>query len=366
MSDGDAGVESSPSYEDIRKMNIERNRAMFQQLGLDVLPPVLEAPKKPQRTYTPKRARTDPSEPLRRSRRHSLPADGASTEDGQDQADSQDLQYLTGKRRVNPGKRIVGGRVYDSENGTTCHQCRQKTMNPKVTCTNVIVDWQGKERPCGLMLDEMCLIGRYGQTLDEVMNTGEWKCPKCLDICNCSFCRRNKGRAATGALKSLAKQKGYSSAAHYLNSIEIANQSLMIAAPAPVRPDERPAIIFHIDDESEQEEQAQSQESNEGANDDEEDGGEGEETDTEEGTDAHDGMVGGSQTKEGNESEFVVERIIASRYATTQRGKGAPRLYLVKWEGFDDMTWEPAESFSDPSYIEEFTKNKKNAKRHKR
>lgn len=27
-------------------------------------------------------------------------------------------------RQSNPGVRVVGGKVYDSENGTTCHQCR--------------------------------------------------------------------------------------------------------------------------------------------------------------------------------------------------------------------------------------------------
>jgi hypothetical protein len=27
-------------------------------------------------------------------------------------------------RRANPGIRVVGGKVYDSENGITCHQCR--------------------------------------------------------------------------------------------------------------------------------------------------------------------------------------------------------------------------------------------------
>jgi formamidopyrimidine-DNA glycosylase len=39
------------------------------------------------------------------------------------------------KRNNNPGVRVQGGRVYDSENGTTCHQCRQKTIETKAKCT---------------------------------------------------------------------------------------------------------------------------------------------------------------------------------------------------------------------------------------
>lgn len=36
------------------------------------------------------------------------------------------------KRRNNLGIRHVGSKIYDSVNGTTCHQCRQKTLCPKV------------------------------------------------------------------------------------------------------------------------------------------------------------------------------------------------------------------------------------------
>lgn len=39
------------------------------------------------------------------------------------------------RRTTNPGVRVVSGRVYDSERGSTCHQCRQKTMDDKVQCT---------------------------------------------------------------------------------------------------------------------------------------------------------------------------------------------------------------------------------------
>ncbi|KAF9355928.1 hypothetical protein BGX26_005933 [Mortierella sp. AD094] len=34
-------------------------------------------------------------------------------------------------RRKTPGRQIVSGRIYDPTLGTSCHQCRQKTTDPK-------------------------------------------------------------------------------------------------------------------------------------------------------------------------------------------------------------------------------------------
>ncbi|CAG8828371.1 5012_t:CDS:2, partial [Racocetra persica] len=109
--------------------------------------------------------------------------------------------------RNNQGRRFYGGRIYDSEIGTTCHQCRQKTIEEKVQCTNVLENGM----LCKVMMDERCLIGRYGETLEEARSSGEWNCPKCRGVCNCSFCRRKKGLPATGILKHLALAKGYNS-----------------------------------------------------------------------------------------------------------------------------------------------------------
>ena len=45
-------------------------------------------------------------------------------------------------KNMQPGKRVINGRMYDSKNGLMCHQCRQKTASPletkgvpRVTCT---------------------------------------------------------------------------------------------------------------------------------------------------------------------------------------------------------------------------------------
>ena len=46
------------------------------------------------------------------------------------------LLYAYGRpTAIGSHPRPQGGRVYDSENGTTCHQCRQKTIETKAKCT---------------------------------------------------------------------------------------------------------------------------------------------------------------------------------------------------------------------------------------
>ena len=59
-------------------------------------------------------------------------------------------------------------------------------------------------------------LTRYGQTLQDARESGEWSCPKCRDVCNCSFCRKKKGLCATGILKHIALKAGYNSVMEYL------------------------------------------------------------------------------------------------------------------------------------------------------
>ncbi len=100
-----------------------------------------------------------------------------------------------------------------SERGTTCHQCRQKTLDTKTICrSGHCVGIRGKF--CGL-----CLPNRYGQDVREVLKDPNWTCPVCLDFCNCSICRNRIGKGATGAITYLAQSKGYSSVKEYLESL---------------------------------------------------------------------------------------------------------------------------------------------------
>jgi len=99
-------------------------------------------------------------------------------------------------------------KTYDSHRGTTCHQCRQKTIDVKTTCT-ICQSIRGQF--CGT-----CLQNRYGENLDEVLQLNEWICPPCRDICNCSICRCKKGLLPTGIMAPEALTTGFKSVAHYL------------------------------------------------------------------------------------------------------------------------------------------------------
>lgn len=111
------------------------------------------------------------------------------------------------KRNSDPGIRHQGGRIYDSENGTTCHQCRQKTVEVKAAC---------KEAKCNLNFCPRCLLNRYNEVVDVVRKLKKWKCPKCRRVCNCSFCRKKQGLKATGILTNIAKKAGFGSVSQLL------------------------------------------------------------------------------------------------------------------------------------------------------
>ncbi|KAL5722235.1 hypothetical protein ACHQM5_005779 [Ranunculus cassubicifolius] len=116
------------------------------------------------------------------------------------------------KRTKSPGVRLVGSRIYDSENGKTCHQCRQKTMDFVAACKGL-----GKrDQPCTIKFCHKCLLNRYGEKAEEVDTLDDWKCPKCREICNCSFCMKKRGHQPTGILVHTAKATGFRSVSEML------------------------------------------------------------------------------------------------------------------------------------------------------
>ncbi|XP_057300938.1 cell division cycle-associated 7-like protein [Hydractinia symbiolongicarpus] len=99
---------------------------------------------------------------------------------------------------------------YDSEYGTSCHQCRQKTIDTKTVCRNSeCVGVRGQF--CG-----PCLKNRYGECAKEALRNEAWFCPPCRGICNCSFCMKKRGKRATGILIHLAKENGYTDVKTFL------------------------------------------------------------------------------------------------------------------------------------------------------
>ncbi|XP_059828661.1 cell division cycle-associated 7-like protein isoform X2 [Hypanus sabinus] len=108
----------------------------------------------------------------------------------------------------------VKDKIYDRCMGSTCHQCRQKTIDTKTICRNH--DCFGvRGQFCG-----PCLRNRYGENVRSALLNPDWVCPPCRGICNCSFCRRRDGRCATGILVHLAKFYGYDNVQAYLESLQ--------------------------------------------------------------------------------------------------------------------------------------------------
>jgi len=106
-----------------------------------------------------------------------------------------------------------GQKVYDQVIGTSCHQCRQKTVDMKTICRS------GRCRGVQGQFCGRCLEIRYGESAREALLDPEWACPPCRGFCNCSICRNRSGKGATGILIHLAQNKGFKSVADYLKDL---------------------------------------------------------------------------------------------------------------------------------------------------
>ncbi|XVF40390.1 hypothetical protein PTKIN_Ptkin05aG0141000 [Pterospermum kingtungense] len=115
-------------------------------------------------------------------------------------------------RNKSPGIRLVHGRIYDSQNGKTCHQCRQKTVDFAASCKKNF-----KEKQCTIHYCHKCLLNRYGEKAEEVALLNDWICPRCRGICNCSFCMKKRGHQPTGILVHAAKANGFASVSDMLH-----------------------------------------------------------------------------------------------------------------------------------------------------
>ncbi|XP_044098288.1 cell division cycle-associated protein 7 isoform X2 [Neovison vison] len=105
-------------------------------------------------------------------------------------------------------------KIYNRSLGSTCHQCRQKTIDTKTNCRNPEC-WGVRGQFCG-----PCLRNRYGEEVKDALLDPNWHCPPCRRICNCSFCRQRDGRCATGVLVYLAKYHGFGNVHAYLKSLK--------------------------------------------------------------------------------------------------------------------------------------------------
>ncbi|KAK4310909.1 hypothetical protein Pmani_017564 [Petrolisthes manimaculis] len=103
-------------------------------------------------------------------------------------------------------------KTHDQENGTSCHQCRQKTADTKTICrSGRCVGLRGFF--CG-----PCLRTRYGEDARKALLDPDWCCPVCRGVCNCSLCRKAFGQQAVGQIVQRLGKMGYSSVQQYLDA----------------------------------------------------------------------------------------------------------------------------------------------------
>ncbi|CAJ2662076.1 unnamed protein product [Trifolium pratense] len=128
------------------------------------------------------------------------------------------------------GARAVTNRIYDPENGTSCHQCRQKRNVFCAACKNPVAG-----KPCLLKFCHSCLKNRYGEIAQEVDLLSDWMCPKCRGICNCSICMKQRGQQPTGRLARKSKARGFTSVSEMLCKESSEGLELNNAADLPIK-----------------------------------------------------------------------------------------------------------------------------------
>lgn len=104
------------------------------------------------------------------------PSSSAATCDSSESSDDNSatvVSHTNSGRCTNPGRRRIGGRIYDSILGVTCHWCRQKTVEDHVFCCH-----------CNLAFCGGCLRNRHGEDIEvEMKDDVEWTCPKSRGGC---------------------------------------------------------------------------------------------------------------------------------------------------------------------------------------
>ncbi|XP_041097601.1 cell division cycle-associated protein 7-like isoform X2 [Polyodon spathula] len=255
-SSSDSDQESHHGFLEKRAMNIKANKAMLAQLMADLhkmpgllIPPqpaVRGAPSKPKRAPQSSAAgqggaRRNPERTSRRHTRSMGCADRTPSPDEQSalqRSIEDELLEVRGSPRqrraprpstaiphvIRPvediteeelGMIAVNGaeKTYNRATGSTCHQCRQKTIDTKTSCRNL--ECRGVQGQfCG-----PCLRNRYGEEVRDALLNPSWQCPPCREICNCSFCRQRDGRCPTGILFPLAQYHGFTDVHSYLLSL---------------------------------------------------------------------------------------------------------------------------------------------------
>ncbi|KAF3856542.1 hypothetical protein F7725_017265 [Dissostichus mawsoni] len=226
----DSAEDVPASFLDKRERTIKANRAMLAQLmsdlktmpgGAGILKNQAGPEMKKEKNSRPPRSAAAAGEtrrnPERASRRQTRSMGGfegplsPKKEEVEWSLEEELLEDIT-EEEIELVADIMTEKVYNRDTGTTCHQCRQKTVDTKTCCRSE--DCRGiVGQFCG-----PCLKNRYGEDV-KALRDPDWKCPPCRGICNCSLCRKREGRCPTGILFPLAQYHGFSDVHSYLSSL---------------------------------------------------------------------------------------------------------------------------------------------------
>lgn len=217
-------------YENIREQRIRENKERMEKLGIFSLSSKIFNSKKRPTKNPPKKKRYPsilPRPPRRKSDRlkdvaranylkneRSLKEMGISITDGwKSEIYTKEDEKLLGDCEAKwtlgvDGIEDDGDLLYDPVNGTSCHQCRNRTLRKHTFCNKCRL---GQGRLCG-----DCLYTRYGENVLEAVQNPKWLCPACRGICNCSRCRRDKGWLPVTIQYPKVIELGFKSIAHYI------------------------------------------------------------------------------------------------------------------------------------------------------
>ncbi|KVI01967.1 Zinc-finger domain of monoamine-oxidase A repressor R1 [Cynara cardunculus var. scolymus] len=199
-------------YEQSREQRIKENLQRMHKLGILELSRNLKPPPKPKTIRSHKPVPPVSGSPRRSSRLKTMPTVSYSEKrvpnskdkpikdvkieikkGSQPEVYTEEHEKMLGDHKETwtlyvDGYDGEGNRIYDTYEGKSCHQCRQKTAGLRTTCCKC-----NQGQFCG-----DCLFTRYAENISEVNADPNWVCPVCRDICNCSRCRRLKGWEPTG------------------------------------------------------------------------------------------------------------------------------------------------------------------------
>ncbi|ELU12819.1 hypothetical protein CAPTEDRAFT_167103 [Capitella teleta] len=220
------------NFNDLREKNLIDNKEFLKKILAEFddlkVKPVKHVPSKTtqgRRSSTgPLRrsSRLDGRRPVTRSVSKILPCDKLELEEEGVKRDTRRsfnhiVQYKTAEEiteeDIENVAKVTSQKIYDATEGTSCHQCRQKTLDTKTFCRSGFCHGV-RGAFCG-----PCLRNRYGEDVVVALKDPNWCCPPCRDICNCSICRKRSGKSATGILIHLAREHGFEDCASFLESL---------------------------------------------------------------------------------------------------------------------------------------------------